>query len=126
MANNNCLEGMACPQCGSEGPFLIAVHHLVRVHDDGTEEPQHGSDYEWNDTDYCACEACDHKSTVGKFRRKDPNGDRFKVWVQVERINDAQNIYEDVSEAVDVRCYLDLAQAEAFQNLLIRIAEALP
>ena len=30
MTNTNILEGMACPQCGSEGPFKIWAE--VQVH----------------------------------------------------------------------------------------------
>lgn len=33
--NSNVLEGMACPSCGSEGPFQIAFAGLGSFSDDG-------------------------------------------------------------------------------------------
>lgn len=35
MANTNCLAGMKCPRCNSEGPFKIAVSIMAMVHDSG-------------------------------------------------------------------------------------------
>jgi hypothetical protein len=63
-SNNNCLEGMGCPNCGSEGPFKIEAVSTFTVSDDGTED--HG-DVEWDDESFCQCEDCDHKGTVADF-----------------------------------------------------------
>lgn len=63
--NTNCLEGMACPDCDSEGPFLINAEVTVLVSDDGTEDQ--GGDYEWNRDAYCQCKECDFADTVDGF-----------------------------------------------------------
>jgi hypothetical protein len=34
MANTNCLAGIRCPECGSEGPFVIEVTHQVVMGDE--------------------------------------------------------------------------------------------
>jgi DNA-directed RNA polymerase subunit RPC12/RpoP len=38
--NDNCLEGIECPHCASQGPFRVAVRVLgdALVSDDGIEE----------------------------------------------------------------------------------------
>jgi hypothetical protein len=33
MPNDNCLEGVSCPECGSEGPFWIHGGAFFLVHD---------------------------------------------------------------------------------------------
>jgi len=44
--NTNCLAGMACPKCGSLGPFYISVSTLM-----------------------CRCKACGEISQVGRFKK---------------------------------------------------------
>ena len=63
--NNNCLAGMACPSCGSVGPFAIQASVIVLVGDDGILEDTSG--HEWNDTSICGCDSCDHSGTVATF-----------------------------------------------------------
>lgn len=65
MTNTNCLEGMACPECGSEGPFWITARTRFLVHDDGTEEY---TDVEWDSSDWCRCRDCHHEATAGGFK----------------------------------------------------------
>lgn len=62
--NNNCLEGMRCPKCGSYGPFGIVGSTLFKVHDDGTDG--HG-DIEWDGRSYCECMECQHSGTKDDF-----------------------------------------------------------
>ena len=40
MKNDNCLKGVECPHCGSQGPFRVPVrvHGDALVSDDGIEE----------------------------------------------------------------------------------------
>jgi Zn ribbon nucleic-acid-binding protein len=64
MTNTNILEGMACPQCGSEGPFKIWAESSFTVYDDGTDD--HG-DVEWRDDSSCECGECDHSGTVKDY-----------------------------------------------------------
>ena len=66
MTNSNCLDGMRCPKCKSEGPFKIEVSALAVVHDDGTESYEQA---EWEDTSPCICVECRHHSTVKHFTK---------------------------------------------------------
>ena len=66
MSNTNCLEGMACPQCGSLGPFTIEIKTTVVMHDDGSEL---GRGHEqWDGDSYCGCRECDTHGVVSDFR----------------------------------------------------------
>jgi hypothetical protein len=70
MANENCLEGMQCPnpKCLSYEPFRISVTTTVLMYDEGTEDDQMGGDQEWDETSYCECGECSHYGTVADFR----------------------------------------------------------
>ncbi len=66
MANENCLQGMRCPRCGSEEPFIIKISTLMRFFDDGSDT--HG-DVEWDASSPCTCEACGFTRWVNDFRQ---------------------------------------------------------
>lgn len=63
--NTNCLEGMACPDCQSEGPFTIAIAGWASVTDLGTDEI---GDIDWDEDSDCICETCESVGTVASFR----------------------------------------------------------
>jgi len=63
--NKNCLEGIECPRCGSQGPFRIACTSMMDVEDDGTGDCE---DIEWDDKSYCECRNCSAYATVRYFR----------------------------------------------------------
>lgn len=65
MANANCLAGMACPQCGSPGPFQISATALFTMTDDGSET---FGDIAYDGGSYCRCVACGHDGFVHDFR----------------------------------------------------------
>ena len=65
MANTNCLEGMACPKCQSEGPFKIEITTWMMVYDDGTD--YQGGDTEWESESACGCAVCGYVATVKEF-----------------------------------------------------------
>ena len=65
--NTNCLEGIQCPECKSEGPFVIEVSATVLMSDDGWDE--HVSDPTWEDTAYCRCDDCDYVGKVADFKQ---------------------------------------------------------
>ncbi len=69
MPNDNCLAGMACPQCGSDGPFSITGTATFVVYDDGTDLEYFG--LEWDDDAYCGCN-CGHDATVTDFTTSTP------------------------------------------------------
>ena len=66
--NSNCLEGMACPSCGSEGPFKLEVTCVATVHDDGTDE---FSDIEWVSGGYAMCLNCEFEGSNDDFQKKE-------------------------------------------------------
>lgn len=69
MANDNCLEGIKCPECGHEDRFFISVEVLCEVTDDGAVPSEH-SDMEWQDTSFIRCCECNKCGRVGEFTEK--------------------------------------------------------
>jgi len=67
MTNENCLEGLRCPQCGSEDRLLIVVTLLADVTDDGTDIAK-GSDMHWDDFSMTRCPLCDREGPLKEFR----------------------------------------------------------
>lgn len=67
--NDNCLAGKACPQCGSEEPFAIAVTALATVWDSG---PDDFKQVEWEDYTACRCCQCGFFGTVSDFTLLEP------------------------------------------------------
>lgn len=65
--NENCLEGVACPNCGQEHRFHIAAMVMVEVTDNGTEDM--GGAYEWDDSNTCQCADpnCDYTGSLREF-----------------------------------------------------------
>jgi hypothetical protein len=66
--NSNCLEGFACPRCGSDGPFDITATTVATMYDDGCDGT---ADIEWEDTSPCVCKSCGHGAQVRAFHRPD-------------------------------------------------------
>ena len=65
MSNRNCLVGLACPQCGSEGPFGIVARVAVVVFDSGTDGL--AGDVEWGQDSVISCRDCCFEATVKDF-----------------------------------------------------------
>ena len=65
--NTNCLDGMQCPRCKSNGPFKIRATAFFTVTDDGTAE---FDDLEYDDSNYCCCPECDEDGTVADFQAR--------------------------------------------------------
>lgn len=85
--NENCLEGMACPECGDFGPFKILASQvgMTRVSDEGTDSIE--GDVEWEDDSPCECLECGHTAKVGQFKgQPDPVFDTFQQ-VVIESYN---------------------------------------
>jgi len=66
MTNENCLLGMACPECKSEGPFQIECKATFTVYDDGTGLEYDGPD--WGDDSFCSCIYCTFVGRVFNFK----------------------------------------------------------
>lgn len=65
MTNINCLENIACPNCGNEDRFNIVVTAVATVTDDGAEVT---GAIDWHDRSFISCPACEHDGTFGEFR----------------------------------------------------------
>jgi hypothetical protein len=68
MANQNCLQGIACPKCGYGEGFKIAATAVFTVTDEGT------SDYSgvyWDDDSYIQCGNCRHGGEVADFTARE-------------------------------------------------------
>lgn len=63
--NENCLEGLKCPNCGNEEPFNIVSVATFKVYDDGTDE---FGDVAWDDSSFCECPGCGKHGCLGEFR----------------------------------------------------------
>lgn len=61
MPNTNCLENMACPQCGQREQFCIQVTTLATVVDNGIMDT---GDNSWDDDSYAQCDECGWTGTV--------------------------------------------------------------
>jgi hypothetical protein len=62
--NTNCLKGLACPKCGSFGPFSIDCQAYFDVSDDGTDNAR---DVRWNKKSQTVCQACDFTAKLEAF-----------------------------------------------------------
>lgn len=67
MANTNCVDGMACPKYGEEGPFKIAVTTWMLVYGDGIDEHE---DAEWDDQSGYLCTQCESAGKVKVLRSR--------------------------------------------------------
>jgi hypothetical protein len=85
MTNENCLEGIRCPQCGNEDRLLIVATILADMTDDGADVAD-GSDWDWDDESLAVCPECGQDGPLGEFRHPavppDPEGlnDRRAGW----------------------------------------------
>jgi len=66
-SNENCLDGMVCHVCKSNGPFRIVTLCWAEVHDDGISETQ---EHEWDDKSCCVCVDCKFTGKVKDFRAR--------------------------------------------------------
>jgi hypothetical protein len=62
--NENCLDGMRCPKCGSLGPYLIDSDSTFEVEDMGTDT---FGGVEWDEHSPCECKECEFRGLVGDF-----------------------------------------------------------
>lgn len=69
--NDNCLDEIRCPRCGSERKFDIEATTIATVLDDGVDETH---DMEWGDNSSITCRNCSHAGTVADFTVSRPLG----------------------------------------------------
>ena len=99
---NNVLSDIACPQCLSQGTFLVDARANAVVTDDGFFEYTEPS---WSEDSFMRCDECSHESTAGNFAVE--NSDLLLTDDQVAEILDdaieslsawATNIERDAGE----------------------------
>ena len=59
--NNNCLEGMSCPNCGQHEMFKIVAQAVFEITDDGTGDY---NEVEFYDSDRASCPQCQWSGLV--------------------------------------------------------------
>jgi len=64
--NENCLEGIRCPNCGETDNFKVKAVVVCEVSDEGSDA--NASDHEWDDDDTCICSTCNHEAPMEDFR----------------------------------------------------------
>jgi hypothetical protein len=75
--NENCLEAMRCPQCGSLGPFKITVTTVLLVDDEGIDNE--GIDNMWDKQSRCECRDCYNVGTAADFHEEPHDADDWTV-----------------------------------------------
>ncbi len=69
MANDNCLEGIKCPECGNEDRFLIVATIVAEVTDNGADIARH-TDMEWDEASSARCPDCGMAGPLAAFSIK--------------------------------------------------------
>ena len=126
MSNTNCLDGMQCPKCGSEGPFWIDATARFLVSDDGTEEYQ---DVAWQSRNGCECAACQHRGVAVDFTaKKESAREPYSVLLLYPETGDNPETYYAHAEAENPTEAISLAawEAEEANDFLIKAGDFLP
>ena len=66
MRNDNCLEGIKCPNCGQEARLFIVSTILADVTDGGADIAD-GSDMHWDENSMTRCPECDRDGPLADF-----------------------------------------------------------
>lgn len=96
--NTNCLDGLRCPNCGSEEPVWIEAKAEFKVYDSGTDEYH---DVEWDENSPCRCGQCRHWSTVAEFRRPPEVyqcGNCGRTYANRDELNEIRDFFMRVDE----------------------------
>ena len=67
MTHTNCLENIACPQCGHTESFIIEVKTHADVSDDGAVT---FGEMSWDEWSFIECKNCETGGTVAEFARE--------------------------------------------------------
>jgi hypothetical protein len=85
--NDNVLEGIQCPHCDSQGPFVMAIRSwgYATVDDDGFDDYKtHGTDFEGP----CECIACGKDFNFMDFDDNDEDAQAVLVSREIDRMLD--------------------------------------
>lgn len=95
--NENCLEGMRCPNCGWTQSFDVEASCAVTVKDDGTDDAR---DFEWDDNNWCVCCNCGFNSVVAGFKKDRYHRTVYQLEVlSRDRISDDMCLRDIIEEA---------------------------
>jgi hypothetical protein len=123
MTNTNCLENIACPQCGQADSFIIEVTTRADVTDEGAETFGH---MHWDERSFIECKHCETDGIVAEFTRQPPGrkmldmNTKRALWANGAlasfRAVTGQTAEEEASEAIcDLICdLLHLAKSWGF------------
>lgn len=81
--NDNVLEGIQCPHCGSQGPFIMSLRSwgFATVSDDGYDDYKtHGTDFEGP----CECCECEKDFNFMDFSDNDPDAEAILIMRELE------------------------------------------
>lgn len=65
--NVNCLEGVACPECGNDRMISVVALVLVDVTDDGADISENNDGYEYDEDSFAECPECEYAGKFGTF-----------------------------------------------------------
>jgi hypothetical protein len=65
MRKKNCLEDIACPECGNREMFRIQATIIAEVCDEGTDRDE--SDCEYDEKSSCECTECQFHGKLEDF-----------------------------------------------------------
>ena len=97
MANENCLSGIKCPDCGQEDKFYIVASAEFEVTDDGTDTH---SGVGWDNESHIRCAECGAAGKVKHFQEPEPDKP-FEVVGYVRKRYTTVIMAQDVDDAVD-------------------------
>lgn len=82
--NENCLEGLRCPNCKQDDTLHIAGTSLFYVIDDGTTEHE---DVEWDDDSFARCPQCGFEGKLCDFRENAPVPEKkvYEVFAYIKK-----------------------------------------
>jgi hypothetical protein len=64
--NENCLEGLECPECGEHDKLLVVAHVQIELYDSGTGDIEGGVEYD--DEAPTGCGSCEFQAQLKDFR----------------------------------------------------------
>jgi len=122
MPNTNWLKGLACPRCGSPGPFYVDTLLTLTVTDDGPVAYDQDN-AAWGPQSGCVCPACGQSGCVADFTKKEPAGRRRAGPCHQEKPMTATTIYVALYEheyGTDTHVCASEAEALALREDLAR------
>ena len=68
--NENCLQNIKCPNCGSYERFAVLTQLVMEWTDDGSDWYKHNSETEMVENGFMECLECHHTGVVEDFKEE--------------------------------------------------------